>query len=392
VPESRRRLFRAARFEGFEQSDIRRMTAECNRVGGINLAQGLCDVAVPPPVLEAASKALSEGRNQYSGPSGAPELRRAIARRLERDNALRADPESEIVVTSGVTGAYFCTLHALLDPGDGVLLFEPYYGYHRSIARVEGLDVRFLALDPPHAPVTEDALRAAADERTRAVVVCSPSNPSGKVFTREEIEAVGRVAAERDWLVVSDEIYEYFVYDGREHVSPGSVRELWPRTVSLMGYSKTFAVTGWRLGFAVAPTELAERIRLANDLTYICAPHPLQHGVADGIETLSADWYRRLAGAFESKRDRTCAALREAGLDVLEPQGSYYVLADVRARGLERGARHAAMALLEATGVAAVPGTAFFRGPEGDHLLRFCFAKEDPVLDEACERLRSWRA
>ncbi len=383
--------FEARRFHGLAQSDIRRMTRECQRVGGINLAQGLCDLPVPEPVRRAAEAALRARTNTYSVAAGIPELRQAIARKLRRDNGLEVDPETEIVVTAGVTGGYFCALHGLLDPGDGILLFEPYYGYHRNIAQVQGLEPQLVALDPPHATVTEPMLRAALRDNTRAMVICTPSNPSGKMWDRGELEAVARIARERELLVITDEIYEYFTYDGRAHVSPASVGQLWPRTVSLMGYSKTFAITGWRIGYAVAPEPLARLVQLANDLCFICAPRPFQHAVAGALETLPRSWYQELADGFQARRDRTCDALAEAGFVPLAPQGSYYVCADVGALGFE-SAREAAMTLLESTGVATVPGTAFHAGVEGERFLRVCFAKEDDVLDDACRRLRGFRA
>jgi len=380
--------FEARRLAGIVQSEIRLMTAECVRVGGINLAQGICDLAVPAAVLEGAERALRGPTNTYSKAAGIAELRHAIAAKLLRDNGIKADPESEIVVTAGVTGAYSCTLHALLNPGDGLLLFEPYYAYHRNIAASLELDVQYLELDPPHATISQEVLRASLAPNTRAMVVCTPSNPTGKMFARAELEAIAAVAHERDLLVITDEIYEYFTYDGRPHVSPASVGDLWDRTVTLMGCSKTFAITGWRIGYAVAPEPLARSILVANDLYFICANRPAQHGVAHAIETLPPEWYRDLARAFESKRDRLCRALSDAGLDPLIPQGAYYALADVSRLGHET-ARGAALDLLERCGVAAVPGNAFCRGPRGQTLLRFCFAKEDDVLDEACRRLRT---
>jgi len=363
------------------------MTRECDRVGGINLSQGICDVAPPEEVLRAAREAVERGPHHYTRGEGLPELRVALAAKLRRDNGIDADADGEIVVTSGVTGGYLCAIHALLDPGDGILLFEPYYAYHLNIARTAGLVPHFLTLPSLHADVTEAMLRAALRSDTRALVLCTPSNPGGKVFTRAELEVVSRVAAEHDLLVITDEIYEYFVYDGRRHVSPASLAELWPRTVSLFGLSKIYAITGWRMGYAVAPRPLSESLLLANDLFFICAPRPMQEGVAHGLSVLGVDWYRQRGAAFEDKRDRICAALRDAGFGPIVPQGSYYVFTDVHPRGYE-SAREAAMDLLEQTGVATVPGTAFFQGSDGERYLRVCFAKEDPVLDEACERIR----
>jgi aminotransferase len=382
---------RSHRLEGLAQSEIRRMTRECERLGGINLGQGICDVAMPDVVRERAEAAMRAGANQYSKPEGILELREAIAAKLRRDNGIEANPGTEIVVTAGLTGAYVSTVLGLLDPGDGILVFEPYYGYHVNIALGAGLRPQFVRSETPHAPLTEASLRSAIDDGTRALVVCTPSNPSGKVYDRAELELIARIAHERDLLVITDEIYEYFVYDGGKHVSPATIGGLWPRTVSLMGYSKTFAITGWRIGYAVASEPLARSVLLANDLDFICAPRPAQHGVAAGIAELEPAWYHELSVRFEHKRDRLAAALAEAGFAPLVPQGAYYVFADIRPLGY-RSAQAAAMDLLERAGVATVPGTAFYDSAEDAHWLRVCFAKEDDVLDDACARIAHFEA
>jgi len=372
------------RLGGLVQSDIRRMTREADRVGAINLGQGLGDLPTPPPVAAGATAAIAARKATYTYPEGIIELRRAIAAKLARDNGMRADPLTDIVVTVGTSGAFACACSGLLDPGDGILLFEPYYGYHLNAALVAGLDVQFCALEPPAFAVTEEALRAALRPNTRALVVCTPANPSGKMWSRAELEAVDRVAGERDLLVITDEIYEYIRYDGRDHLSPATVGGLGERTVTLMGLSKTFSITGWRIGYAVAPEPLARAITLVNDLYYICAPAPLQYGVAAGFE-LPADYYRELAADYQRKRDLLCDALARGGLAPIVPAGAYYVLADCSR--LAPTALGAAMALLEQARVAAIPGTAFYRGPAGERLLRFCFAKNDVELTEACRRL-----
>lgn len=388
-------ISRARRLSGLVQSDIRTMTRECERVGGINLGQGICDLPTPPLVAEGAIRAIRERKSVYSYPEGTAELRRAIAHKLARANGIQADPDKEIVVTVGATGAFAAAVHALLDPGDGILLFEPYYGYHLNAALLAGLEPQYLTLAPPAFALDEDALRAALKENTRAIVVCTPSNPSGKMFTEAELAAVARVAAERDLLVITDEIYEDIRYDGRPHVSPAAVGGLAERTVTIMGLSKTFSITGWRLGYAVARPELAAAITLVNDLFYVCAPTPLQHGVAAGFEA-PPSFFAELAADYAVKRERICDALDAAGLAPIRPEGAYYVLADasplMRAEAGRGTAREAALALLEATGVASVPGSAFYRGAEGERLLRFCFAKELDVLDEACRRLAAFRA
>lgn len=385
MTDQKRRPFLAQRLEGLVQSDIRRMTRECERVGGINLGQGICDMPTPPLVAQGAIDAIRDRRSVYSYPEGIRELRNSIAAKLARDNGLSRDPDTEIVVTVGASGAYAATLHALLDPGDGILLMEPYYGYHLNAAVVAGLQPQFLTLAHPEFAIDFARLRDAIRPGTRAIVVCTPSNPSGKMLDRTELEAIAAVAHERDLLVITDEIYEYIRFDGRPHVSPATVGDLASRTVSIMGLSKTFSITGWRLGWAVAPAEMARAIALVNDLYFVCAPTPLQYGAAAGFGA-PPEFFVDLAHTYQAKRDMICGALHAAGLKPIVPQGAYYVLAEVSHLGFAT-AREAAMDLLERRGVASVPGSAFYRGAAGEGLLRFCFAKEDDVLAKACRKL-----
>ena len=377
----------AQRLSALSQSDIRRMTRECERVGGINLGQGICDLPTPELVREGAIRAIRENKSTYSFAEGTRELRDAIARKLLRDNGLQADPAKEICVTVGASGAYSCAIHALLDPGDGILLFEPYYGYHLNAAIVAGLTPQFVTLRAPDFTLDEAALEAAITKATRAMVVCTPGNPSGKMFSASELATLARVAQKHDLLVITDEIYEYIRYDGRPHLSPASIPGLRDRTVTIMGLSKTFSITGWRLGYAVAPEVLIKAITLVNDLDYVCAPTPLQLGAAAGFDAPQS-YFDQLQSGYQNKRDRICEALQAARLWPIAPQGAYYVLADCSGLGLP-DARAAAMSLLERTRVASVPGSAFYRGAAGEGLLRFCFAKDDAVLDEACRRLRA---
>ncbi len=382
--------FISRRLDGLVQSDIRYMSRECERLGGINLAQGNCDLPTPQLVCEAAAKAIFDQQNRYTFPEGVAPLRQAIAAKLARDNGLRADPATEIIVTSGATGGFAATLQALLNPGDGVLVMEPYYGYHLNVLLSIGLEAHYLALDPPAFELHEDALRAALRPNTRAIVVCTPSNPSGKMLDLEELQAIARVADEHDLLVITDEIYEYITYDGRRHISPASVDGLWDRTVTIMGMSKTLRVTGWRLGYVAAPAALAKPINLVNDLYYVCAPTPLQHGVIAGLDA-PPSFFATLKAEFQHKRDTICASLVACGLNPVIPEGSYFVLADIRHLGYP-SARAAALDLLQRSGVAAVPGTAFYRGATGEGILRFCFAKEDDVLEDVARRLTALAA
>lgn len=368
------------------QSEIRVMSVECERVGGINLAQGICDTEVPAPVRRAAQAAIADGRNQYVRLDGIRELRHAIARKLRLQNALDVDPERELVVTSGSTGAFFSACMALLDPGDEVILFEPFYGYHVHTVAALGAVPVMVELTPPAWDFSPDALRRAVTSNTRAIVVNTPANPSGKVFRRQELECIAALAAEHDLFVLTDEIYEHFLYDGAQHISPATLSGMFERTITIGGFSKSYSITGWRIGFAACSAPWAAAIGYFSDLAYICAPSPLQHGVLAGLNALDESFYRNLNAEYAAKRRLLCAALQDAGLEPFMPQGSYYVLADATRIPGQTG-KDKAMYLLEKTRVAAVPGEAFYRHG-GQHLLRFCFAKTTPDLREAAARLQ----
>jgi aminotransferase len=370
------------------QSEIRAMTAECDRVGGINLAQGVCDTGVPKVVAEGATRAIREGHNIYTRMDGIARLRKAIAAQVEGTRGFAVDPEREVVVTSGASGAYHAAAMALLNPGDEVLLFEPMYGYHVSTLLSMRVKPVLVALTAPDWTLDLAAVRAAITPRTRAMLINTPANPTGKVFTRSEIEGLAAIACEHDLFVLTDEIYEHFVYGDAKHVSPAEIDGMRERTILMSGYSKTFAVTGWRIGYLVADAKWTAAIGYFHDLTYVCAPAPLQHGVADGIEQLGPEYYRGLARDHEAKRDMLLGALRDAGMTPHVPDGAYYILAE--AHNLPgRTAAEKARALLAETGVAAVAGSAFFRAGGGEDLLRFCFSKKDGELAEACRRLRA---
>jgi aminotransferase len=365
------------------------MSRECARVGGINLGQGICDLPAPPEVLECTIEAVRQDLSTYSKFEGVDEFRQQIAKKVTRYNGRPTDPDREVVATIGSTGAFAATCQALFNPGDEVILFEPYYGYHLNTLLVSGCVPRFVTLDPPLAPVTRAMLEAVKTERTRAIVVCTPCNPSGKIFTQADLEEIAGFCQENNILAITDEIYEYILYDGRKHISLVSLPGMKERTVAISGFSKTFSITGWRLGYAVAPPELAGPIGLVHDLFYVCAPTPLQHGVARAMERLDDAYYESLRGIYQAKRDLFCKTLDEVGLTAHWPQGAYYVLADVSALlGRVADDREASMFVLENVGVASVPGSAFFQGDAGKRLIRFCFAKEMGVLEEACERLR----
>ena len=372
------------------QSEIRNMTLECVKVGGINLSQGVCDTELPESVRLGAAAAMAEGVNTYTRYDGLAELRQAIARKVLRDTGATVDPETEVVVTSGATGAFYAACLGLFDAGDEVVLFEPYYGYHLDTLRAVSVTPRFVPLSLGDWSFSAADLRAAVGPKTRAIVVNTPGNPSGKVCTRAELELIAKVAQEHDLYVITDEIYEYFLYDGRAHVSFAALPGMRERTITLGGFSKTFSITGWRIGYLIANADLCHKLGHVHDLVYVCAPAPLQLGVARGLDQLPAAFYQDLKLEYARKREKLCSSLERAGIAPHVPQGAYYVLADSRSLpGVS--AKERALALLKMSGVAAVPGSAFFESGRGADLLRFSYAKREAELDEACRRLDAFR-
>jgi aminotransferase len=378
----------SSRMRDLAQSDIRRMTLECARVGGINLGQGICDLPTIPELKDGLAAAVEADRSTYSRYDGVAELREAIAARLATKNGVTYDPDGEIVVTVGSTGAFAMAVTALLDPGDEVLLPEPFYGYHWNTVLAAGGVPRPVPLAEPDFAVDLDALERAVTDRTRAVVVCSPANPTGKVWSAEELDGLAAILHRHDLRALTDEIYEDILYDGRAHLSlaarPGG-RE---RTITISGFSKTFSITGWRIGFAAAPRELAAALGVLNDLYYVCAPTPLQHAVAHALNAVPPSYYENLARDYQRKRDLLAGTCERLGWRPRVPAGAYYLMAEPRSVGA-RTAREASDAILRDAGVATIPGSAFYRDGGGEHLIRFCFAKTDEDLGEACRRLEA---
>jgi aminotransferase len=384
TPASRLALSRLA--PGTVQSEIRAMSVACEQMGGINLAQGVCDTPVPAVVEETAIQAIRAGHNIYTRLDGIARLRNAIAAKQQRDYGLAYDPESEILVASGATGGFHAAAMALLNPGDEVLLFEPFYGYHVYTLKSLRIAPVLVPLAEPDWALDSDALKAAVTAKTRAIVLNTPSNPGGKVFSLAEIQEISAICLEHDLFLITDEIYEYFVYDGARHISAAALPGMKERTIVISGFSKTFSVTGWRLGYVTADRKWMGAMSYFHDLTYVCAPSALQHGAAAGLEQLPASFYTELAASHLDKRTRMLSALTDAGLTPSTPAGAYYVLADAT-RLSGKTAAEKARHLLAVTGVASVAGSAFFRPGRGENLLRFCFAKKDDELDEACARL-----
>ena len=378
------------RSELIVQSEIRNMSIECDRVGGINLSQGVCDLGLPVSVKNGAKEALDKGLNQYTRYDGIDELRQAIAKKMKKYNNIPADPDKNIVVSCGATGAFYSACLALLNPGDEVIIFEPYYGYHVNTLLAVNVKPLFIKLTAPDWALDLNNLEKLISRKTRGIMINTPANPSGKVFSQIELEGIMDIALKHDLFIFTDEIYEYFIYDGLKHISPGSLPKIKDRTITISGYSKTFSITGWRVGYCVCDEKWAKMIGYINDLIYVCAPAPLQFGVFRGIVNLPDKFYAGICGDYLIKRNKICRTLEEVGLRPFVPKGAYYCLAN--ASSLQgKTSKDKAMFLLRKTGVASVPGEAFYHDHSGRDLLRFCFAKKESVLDEACARLIKYK-
>lgn len=367
--------------------DIHAMSQASQRLGGIDLAQGNARFPLAPELARAVAQAMAENRVSYSPSAGVLPLREAVARKAARFYGLALDPQSEVAITAGVAAGFSAACLSLFPPGSELLLFEPFYPYHHHTVAAFGHRPVVVRLRQPEWALDVEQLQRALTPRTRGAVLCTPSNPGGKAWTAAEIDALLRVCEERDLLLVTDEIYEHLVYDGRPHVPPLARPGARARTVSLSGFSKTYGVTGWRVGYATGPAQLVQRLAAAHTLLCACAPTPLQHALVAALEMPDA-FFAGLNRAFTHKRDVLCAALSAAGLPPRRCEGGYFVLADLERLGASSG-REAAMHLLERTGVASVPAASFFEGGAGaGQLARFCFGLEDELLEDAARRIR----
>jgi len=367
------------------QSEIRSMTFACQKVNGINLAQGIADLSVPDFVKKHAKQAIDQGKNIYTSFMGTDRVRSAISKKLKHYNGIDADPDKQIVATSGATGAFLISCLALLNPGDEFIVFQPYYGYHIHTLKMLGIKPVYVDLVPPAWEFSMDALEKAVTEKTRAILINTPANPCGKVFSKQELGSIADFSVKHDLIVYTDEIYEYFVYEQKQHVSPGSIEKIKNRTVTISGFSKIFYITGWRIGYLACNETWAAAAGQFNDLVYICPPSPLQEGVAGGIAEIKDEYYEKTRISYEKKRDMICSALDQVGLTPFIPQGAYYVLADTTNVAGET-AFEKAMHILAKTNVASVPGNAFYEN-NGRNLVRFCFAKEDHIIEAACRQI-----
>jgi aspartate/methionine/tyrosine aminotransferase len=373
----------------FTESVIRDMTRLANQHGAINLGQGFPDFAAPEALKHAAARAIADDHNQYPITWGVPAFRDAIAAAYARDYGMAIDPEKEICVTCGSTEAMIASMLGVLDPGDEVVIFEPFYENYGPDAILTGAAPRLVSLRPPDWTFDDDELRAAFGPRTRAIVINSPNNPTGKVFSRDELATIADLCLEHDVIAITDEIYEHITYDGAMHVPIATLPGMGDRTITISALSKTYSVTGWRVGWAIAAPALMAGIRPVHDFLTVAAAAPLQVAGITALD-LPATYHEEMRADYAERRDVMLQVLAECGFEVASPPaGAYYVMADCSHLGLGDDvatARH----LVEKIGVAAVPGSSFVEDPaDGAHLLRFAFCKKIETLERAGERLRA---
>jgi len=372
------------RIEHFVESVIRDMTRLSLKYGAINLAQGFPDFSAPEELKRAAASAIMGDHNQYSITWGAKDLREEISRKAREYNHIEANPESEVTVTCGSTEAMMASMLALINEGDEAVIFEPFYENYGPDAAVSGAVPRFVPLNEDNS-IDEDALASAFNRKTRVIILNTPNNPCGKVFTKGELKMIADLCVDNDVIAVTDEIYEYILYDNRKHISIGSLDDMEERTVTISGFSKTYSVTGWRIGYALAEKDMTSAIRKVHDFLTVGAPAPLQHACVKALR-FPDSYYRELVEMYDGKRRFLYKALVKAGFGCTMPEGSYYILADIP-EGVNMDDMTFARHMVSKVGVAAVPGSSFYRSEAGKHKLRFTFSKKDDTLQEAAQRL-----
>ncbi len=374
----------------FTESVIRGMTAEARKYEAINLAQGMPDFPAPPEIKAAACRAIEDDFNQYPITWGAKNLRQAIAEHAQWHLGLEVDPETEITVTCGCTEAMLVALISLINPGDEVILTQPFYENYWPDCALAGAKPRFVPLRPPHWRFDPDELAAAFGEQTKAIVICNPNNPTGTVFSRHDLDLVAGLCRKWNVIAITDEIYEHIIYDGLPHVALAGLDGMRERSVTISGMSKTYAVTGWRVGSIIAPPHLSHVFRQVHDYVSIGAAAPLQEAGALAYR-FPRSYYAQLAADYQARRDRLSKALWEIGFEFEPPEGAYYIMAGISAFGAIDDVEFSRY-LVRDIGVATVPGSSFFEDKAlGRTFVRFCFCKRDSTLDEAAQRLRELR-
>lgn len=379
----------SARIAGFTESVIRRMTRVANEYGAINLSQGFPDFDPPEEIKKAGIRAMNEGPHQYAITWGSAAFRKALVAKQSRRMGLELDTERNVVVTCGSTEAMMAAMMTVCDPGDRVIVFSPFYENYGADAILSGAEPVFVALKPPKFSFDRDELSLAFERKPKAIIVCNPSNPSGKVFTRDELLFIGELAVKHDAFVIVDEVYEHIVYPPREHVYFASLPGMFDRTISCSSLSKTYSITGWRLGYAIASPRVVDGIKKVHDFLTVGAAAPLMEAAVAGLE-LPESYYEGLSRSYAKKRELFLSYLDRAGLSYYPPEGAYYVLVDVAEFGATDDVAFSEW-LARKAGVAAVPGSSFFR-EDVKNYVRFHFAKREDTLHAAGERLLGVKA
>lgn len=377
------------RTSGFTDSVIRRMTRISNECGAINLSQGFPDFDPPVELTDRLAEVAREGPHQYAVTWGAPRFREALARKQSRFMGRTVDPEAEVLVTCGSTEAMMVAMMTVVDPGDKVIVFSPYYENYGADAILSGAVPIYVELRGPGYDFDPEELEAAFARNPKALILCNPSNPCGKVFTRSELMFIAKLAEEYDTYVITDEVYEHIVYAPHTHTYFAALPGMWERTISCSSLSKTYSVTGWRLGYVIAPAPIIERAKKVHDFLTVGAAAPLQEAIIPGLR-FGQDYYDDLLAKYTHKRDLFCKGLDALGLVHNVPQGAYYVMMDISEFGYDSDLKFCEE-LAAKVGVGAVPGSSFFREPV-NHLIRFHFAKKDETLNDALNRLEALRS
>src|SRR5713226_9015144 len=385
---SRRML--SAKAEQFTESVIREMTRLALKHGAVNLSQGFPDFAAPEEIKEAARKAISDDINQYAITWGAKPLRDAIVEKFERTQSVKYDPEREVTICCGSTEAMMSAMMAVINPGDEVVIFEPFYENYGPDAILSGATPRFVKLQPPEWRFDRDALAAAFGPQTKAIILNTPNKPTGKVFGRAELEFIRDLCVRWNAFAITDEIYEHILYDGVEHISIARLDGMRDRTITINGMSKTYSVTGWRVGWCIASPETTSAIRKVHDFLTVGAAAPLQQAGAVALR-LPESYYQNLAADYTARRNRTLEMLERAGFACFKPDGAYYIMTDISAFGFPDDVAFAKH-LVQEIGVAVVPGSSFYNNPaDGGRQVRFTFCKTAQTLEAAGERLAKLR-
>ncbi len=387
---SRIKNYSSERALRFTESVIRDMTRVCLKHHGVNLAQGFPDFPAPEEIKEAAVQAIRAEMNQYAITWGAPALRQAIAEKFAWYNGVRMDPEKEITVCCGSTEAMIASLMAIVNPGEEVIVFEPFYENYGPDAILCGATPRFITLREPDWHFDPQELSQAFSNKTKAIILNTPNNPTGKVFSSEELKFIADLCSKWGAIAVTDEIYEHILYDGAKHISIASLPGMRDQTITINSISKTYSLTGWRVGWAIAPAHLTASIRKVHDFLTVGSPHPLQEAAAKGLR-IDHHYYHTLAEEYRERRDFLVRILEEAGFHVYRPYGAYYIMTDIEHFGFSDDVAFA-FYLVEKIGVATVPGSSFYSHPSlGRTKIRFCFPKKMKTLEQAAERLKKFK-